>query len=410
MKRRKKWLAGFFAGLAMSLLISPINTPTVYAGDINSAEAMIVSYYNGTFQYQGKTYVATEEAKAAAYNKLVQDGVDLTASEARSAIAQANSQIADGITQGILVEVNPNQNEEGNDGKSDAGDDNNQSGEKQEGSEASSDTNTSSKDDTSKEQTNHKTENKTKKQNEDTIKTEGKQSDTKSSPEKVDIEKMIQEISEEKTSGTIVRQEGDNYQILDYETGMQMTVSPDGTVLSRSEIPLKAKAITAGGGMSGIWILLIAVSVLLVVFGILLTFSRKKNNHREKRYKKLRTIYSVAVSVVVCVCMVLFFTELNLYVLTAGLAKGAVLVTMSLCLVLAIVFGILLWVQYHYKHRAMRYLAYSMAAATVINGIITILLCQKQWMDQRGFLLIGVEALLTLVCFRLVTLIKQKSR
>ncbi len=407
MKRRKKWLAGIFAGLAMSLLISLINTPTVYAGDINSAEAMIVSYYNGTFQYQGKTYVATEEAKAAAYNKLVQDGVDLTASEARSAIAQANSQIADGIAQGILVEVDQSQNEGENDGKADS---DNQSGEKQEGNAASSDTNPSSKGDTSKEQTNHKSENKTKKQNTDAIKTEEKKSDTQSSIEKVDVEKMIQEISEEKTAGTIVRQKGDNYQILDFETGMQMTVSPDGTVLSRSEIPLKTKSITAGGGLSRMWILFIAVSVLLIVFGIFLAASRKKNNHREKRYKNLRTLYSVAVSVVVCACMVLFFTDLGLYVLFAGVTEVEVLTVMGLCLLLVVVLGSLLWVQYHYKHRAMRYLAYSMAAATVINGSITILLCRKQWMDQRGFLLIGVEALLTLVCFRLVSLIKQKSR
>lgn len=407
MKRRKKWLAGIFAGLAMSLLISPINTPTVYAGNINSAEAMIVSYYNGTFQYQGKTYVATEEAKAAAYNKLVQDGVDLTASEARSAIAQANSQIADGIAQGILVEVDQSQNEGENDGKADS---DNQSGEKQEGNAASSDTNPSSKGDTSKEQTNHKSENKTKKQNTDAIKTEEKKSDTQSSTEKVDVEKMIQESSGEKNPATVVRQEGDNYQILDYETGMQMTVSPDGTVLSRSEIPLKTKAITASEGLGRMWILLITVLVLLIVFGILLIVSRKKNNHREKRYKKLRTIYSVAVSVVVCACMVLFFTNLGLYVLCAGVTEAEVLAVMGLCLLLIVVLGSLLWKQYHYKHRAMRYLAYSMAAATVINGIITILLCRKQWMDQRGFLLIGVEALLTLVCFRLVSLIKQKSR
>ncbi len=420
MKRRKKWLSGIFAAVAMTLLMGQVGTMPVYAGDINSAEAMIISFYNSTFQYQGKSYVATEAAKSAAYNKLAQDGVDLTSSEARSAIAQANSKIAQGIAQGILVEVNQSQGDEGSDNEADA--DTNTSDEQtsqnEENQPASSDTTPSNKEETPKESTTtDKAQEKVADSDTKTSKSGDEQDDSKSSESSESsessavqeyVESLIQETSGKK-SQTIVRKDGENYRILNYETGEETTMSSDGKVLSQSSIPLKTKAITTDGSWGYRWIVIIVVIALLIVLGIVLRLSRKKGKGK-KSYKQLRMLYSIASSVVICASVALFFTNLGMYVLTAGLTDAKVLSVMVICLVIAIVFGMLLWLQYHYKHRAMRYLACSMGAATVINAVITVFLCRGDWMDSRSFLLIGVEALLTLICFRLMVVIKKKSR
>lgn len=94
-----------FAGAAFALCFGFLAKVPAYAGDINAAEQMIIDFYNGTFSYEGKTYVATEEAKASVYAKLAEDGVDLTDQEARTAIRQASAQVGDGVKQGYLTEV-----------------------------------------------------------------------------------------------------------------------------------------------------------------------------------------------------------------------------------------------------------------------------------------------------------------
>lgn len=92
-------------GILLTVCFVAMLSTNVYAGDINSAEQMIINYYNGTFTYEGKTYVATEAAKATAYNKLIADDVDLTAAQAKTAIRNASNQVKEGIDQGHLVEV-----------------------------------------------------------------------------------------------------------------------------------------------------------------------------------------------------------------------------------------------------------------------------------------------------------------
>ncbi|MCI9173380.1 MAG: hypothetical protein HFH49_00350 [Lachnospiraceae bacterium] len=94
-----------FTGAAFALCFGFLAKVPAYAGDINAAEQMIIDFYNGTFTYDGKTYVATEEAKASVYAKLAEDGVDLTDQEARTAIRQASAQVGDGVKQGYLTEV-----------------------------------------------------------------------------------------------------------------------------------------------------------------------------------------------------------------------------------------------------------------------------------------------------------------
>ena len=89
---------------------------TAYAGNINAAEQSVIDFYNGTFTYNGKTYQATEAAKSAAYNKLMEDDVDLTPAQAKSAIRQARSNIKKGIDEGHLVEVGGSSSGTGNEG------------------------------------------------------------------------------------------------------------------------------------------------------------------------------------------------------------------------------------------------------------------------------------------------------
>ncbi|MCI9176619.1 MAG: hypothetical protein HFH49_17185 [Lachnospiraceae bacterium] len=109
--RKKRILQATGAAFALCLACSA-KVP-VYAGDINAAEQRIINFYNGTFSYNGKTYVATEEAKASVYAKLSEDGVDLTDQEAETAIRQASAQVGDGVEQGYLTEVSSGNSEQG---------------------------------------------------------------------------------------------------------------------------------------------------------------------------------------------------------------------------------------------------------------------------------------------------------
>lgn len=97
----KKRLTG--AAIACMLLLAGVMP--VHAGDINAAEQRIIDYYNGTVTYQGKTYRFTEEGKQKAYNRLMDDDVDLTEREVDSAIRQANANLQRGIDEGYMVEV-----------------------------------------------------------------------------------------------------------------------------------------------------------------------------------------------------------------------------------------------------------------------------------------------------------------
>lgn len=101
-KKRTLWKQITAKAVICFVLLCPL---TVQAGDINGAEQSIIDYYNRTFYYDGKYYVATEEAKAAVYQEMIAEGVDLTEEQSESAIRQASKNIASGIAQGYLVEV-----------------------------------------------------------------------------------------------------------------------------------------------------------------------------------------------------------------------------------------------------------------------------------------------------------------
>ncbi len=107
----KKQLTG--AAIACALLLAGMMP--VYAGGINAAEQRIVDYYNGTVTHNGKTYRFTEEAKQKAYNRLIDDDMDLTEREVDNAIRQANANLQRGIDEGYMVEVTDTDSDSGTD-------------------------------------------------------------------------------------------------------------------------------------------------------------------------------------------------------------------------------------------------------------------------------------------------------
>lgn len=102
----------FLIAAGLCTVLMGMSGTKVYAGGINSEEARVISYYSGTFSYNGKTYVATESAKGSAYSKLAQDGVDLTASEADELILELSVNVQAGVEEGYLVPVGGTAEEE----------------------------------------------------------------------------------------------------------------------------------------------------------------------------------------------------------------------------------------------------------------------------------------------------------
>lgn len=98
----KKWKSPI---LLASFLMAGMLTITVQAGDINGNEAGIISAASGTFEYDGKTYVADSQYIGQLQAKLSEDGVDLTAEQASDLIGQMYGSVGSGVTQGYLTQV-----------------------------------------------------------------------------------------------------------------------------------------------------------------------------------------------------------------------------------------------------------------------------------------------------------------
>lgn len=98
----KKWKSPI---LLASFLMAGMLTITVQAGDINGNEAGVISAASGTFEYEGKTYVADSQHIGQLQAKLSEDGVDLTAEQASDLIEQMYGSVGSGVTQGYLTQV-----------------------------------------------------------------------------------------------------------------------------------------------------------------------------------------------------------------------------------------------------------------------------------------------------------------
>lgn len=70
---------------------------------INGNEAEIISIINGTFEYDGQTYVASPEYIAQAEAYLDQDDVDCTDEQKSKAISQIYGSVKEGVEEGYLI-------------------------------------------------------------------------------------------------------------------------------------------------------------------------------------------------------------------------------------------------------------------------------------------------------------------
>ena len=102
MKAGRIGISALLAVLMLGVLFAPVS---VFAGNINGNEANIISQASGSFQFEGKTYVATQSAIGELTSYLSQDGIDLNADQAARALSIMYGNVEAGILNGILVPV-----------------------------------------------------------------------------------------------------------------------------------------------------------------------------------------------------------------------------------------------------------------------------------------------------------------
>lgn len=98
----KKWNS---LVLLVPILLTSMCAMTVLAGDINGNEANVIGAASGTFEYNGKKYVAGSQYLGQLQGKLAEDGVDLSADQANELLGMMYDSVGSGVTQGYLVEI-----------------------------------------------------------------------------------------------------------------------------------------------------------------------------------------------------------------------------------------------------------------------------------------------------------------
>lgn len=109
MKAGRIGISALLAVLMLGVLFAPVS---VFAGNINGNEANIISQASGTFQYEGKTYVATQASLGQLTSYLSQDGIDLNADQASRALSLMYANVKAGVLDGILVPVGGSESSE----------------------------------------------------------------------------------------------------------------------------------------------------------------------------------------------------------------------------------------------------------------------------------------------------------
>ena len=84
----------------MAVMLMPA---AVFAGNINGPEAGLISQASGTFNYNGKSYVATSGALGQLRAYLSKDGIDLTSEQAAKASSMMYANIENGVIEGYLI-------------------------------------------------------------------------------------------------------------------------------------------------------------------------------------------------------------------------------------------------------------------------------------------------------------------
>ena len=93
----------------------------VFAGSINGNEARVVSAALGTFTYEGKNYVSSQESLNSLQAYLSRDDIDLTAEQADEAISTMLNNVQAGVEEGYIVPVGGRKDTTTSDGKQDGG-------------------------------------------------------------------------------------------------------------------------------------------------------------------------------------------------------------------------------------------------------------------------------------------------
>lgn len=284
-RTRKQWRMKSVTAVFFLLMLWAV---PVFAGDINAAEQTIIDYYNQTFVYGGKTYVASESAKAAVYQKLAADDTDLTESQARAAIRQASKNIKKGIADGYLMEVSSEDEKNtedilntedvsgaGNvDDPADVTD-----------MELEPDVKTQGTQDTGEIQevgeNQRKPEDNISPKQEKPIpfdsETENDMEEKK--PVKVDVQKLLADVRQEGAKySTVQAGEASSVTVEQYLEGKLTAVSRDGTLLFEGGLPLKNT-----GYNTGSFTILAVISGVLFLFVLLAGLSCI---HKERKHKK----------------------------------------------------------------------------------------------------------------------------
>ena len=268
----------------------------VLGGNINSAEQSVLNYLDQTFEVDGKNYQVSESAKNSAYEKFMQDDVDLSDAKAKAAIRQASKKIAQGVKSGYLVEVTVT--EENNTEKSNTGqtsteqtnteqmnteqsdaeqtDDGQRNTEQPDSGQSAivpSDTETSDTEERDHSDANNSTEQNSEK--EDTSKPEDRQVlkkiTVKPKDQKLDIQKIKEEaavnpdIVVEDIKGT----DSTSFwvKVVDYDTGKVIIANEEGNVLFTSDLIVKNTGYDTRQGVKLLFVLFagICITVLLSV-------------------------------------------------------------------------------------------------------------------------------------------------
>lgn len=244
-----------------------------FAGEINSEEERIIEYYNQVFYYQGEEYVATEAAKLKAYNKLLEDDVDLTKDQVDALIAQADVSIAEGIERGYLVLKNPLDTVPESTGGAIGGYSENDNIDTGSSKIDSEDIDESNADENGKAE-------------------EPNDSSEQLGPKWTDIDDLEDELQKEVDNLVVSKekeQRNENITESSYSEGVITVKNKNGDVIYQANMPIKNTGLDNMGLIWGIGIILIGliVSVLLDIF------------LKKKRYRKL-LIAALLSGVVVC--------------------------------------------------------------------------------------------------------------
>ncbi len=115
--KSKYLLFVIFIFMIISTAIYPADS--VYAGGINGNESSVISAARGTFQYEGKVYVARQEHIQSLISRLSGDDVDLTAEQASGLISDMYGNIKAGVEEGYLTQISNADNQGDKSGNSD---------------------------------------------------------------------------------------------------------------------------------------------------------------------------------------------------------------------------------------------------------------------------------------------------